>query len=82
MRLRFKTKGGRDLAVKRSGEAFGAPGSWSPERVPVIRGRDETADDAPTQYLLVLPQGSSVAEVLAKVCINLVEKREKYISSI
>lgn len=54
--------------MKRSGEALGAADSWSPERVPVIRGRDELEVDAISDHLLVLPQGSSVAEVIAKVC--------------
>lgn len=65
---RFKTEAGCDLAVARSGEALGASGSWSPDSVPVIRGRADTADDVPGVFLLVLPAGSSVAEVLSKVC--------------
>lgn len=48
---------------------MGAPDSWSPEAVPVIRGRNETTDDAVSDYLLVLPQGSTVAEVIENVSV-------------
>lgn len=70
---RFKTKAGRDLAVKRSGEALGSYCSWwDPEEVAVVvRGRDEDSlgggGSGVNDLLVVLPQGRSVADVLEKV---------------
>lgn len=66
---RFKTKAGRDLAVGRSGEGLGASGPWSPASVSVVRGRNEDAaeDKSLSDFLMVLPQGRSVAEVLETV---------------
>lgn len=78
---RFKTKAGRDLAIKRSGEALGSYCSWwNPENVTVVvKGRDEDGDcgfggsggggsgEGVNGLLLVLPHGRSVADVLEKV---------------
>lgn len=78
---RFKTKAGRDLAIKRSGEALGSYCSWwDPENVAVVvRGRDQDRDygfgsgdvlggaEGVNDLLLVLPYGRSVADVLEKV---------------
>ncbi|CAM9382283.1 unnamed protein product, partial [Ectocarpus sp. 8 AP-2014] len=73
--VRFKTKAGRDLAIKRSGEALGSYCSWwDPGDVAtVIRGRDVPGDSdgggggGIDGMLVVLPQGRSVADVLEKV---------------
>ncbi|CAM9718252.1 unnamed protein product, partial [Ectocarpus fasciculatus] len=69
--VRFKTKAGRDLAIKRSGEALGSYCSWwDPGDVAtVIRGRDVGGDGRGgiEDMLVVLPQGRSVADVLEKV---------------
>ena len=71
---RFKTKGGRDLAVGRSGEGLGSSEPYSPYSVPVLRGRNEGGDDgggdvgfSPNDLMVVLKPGCSVAEVLGKV---------------
>ncbi|CAB1111625.1 unnamed protein product [Ectocarpus sp. CCAP 1310/34] len=70
--VRFKTKAGRDLAIKRSGEALGSYCSWwdPGDVVTVIRGRDVASDSdggGIDDMLVVLPQGRSVADVLDKV---------------
>ncbi|CAM9094165.1 unnamed protein product, partial [Pylaiella littoralis] len=79
--IKFKTKAGRDLAIKRSGEALGSYCSWwNPENVTVVvKGRDEDGNcgfggsggggsgEGVNGLLLVLPHGRSVADVLEKV---------------
>eukprot|EP00904_Undaria_pinnatifida_P000036 jgi/Undpi1/10032/HiC_scaffold_28.g12486.m1 len=72
--IKFKTKGGRDLAVGRSGEGLGSSEPYSPYSVPVLRGRNEGGDDgggdvgfSPNDLMVVLKPGCSVAEVLGKI---------------
>eukprot|EP00903_Cladosiphon_okamuranus_P016155 g14909.t1 len=75
--VKFKTKAGRDLAIKRSGEALGSFCSWwDPEEVAVVvRGRDEDSEggggSGVNELLVVLPQGRSVADVLQKISTRL-----------
>ncbi|CAN0149461.1 unnamed protein product [Scytosiphon promiscuus] len=72
--IKFKTKAGRDVAIKRSGEGLGSSCSWwNPENVAVlVKGRDEDGGgggggDSVNDLLAVLPHGRSVADVLEKV---------------
>lgn len=68
---RFKTKAGRDLAIGRSGEVLRAAGSSL--AVAVVRGRNELVsedddDGCVSNFLLALPPGRSVADILKEVC--------------
>ncbi|CAM9256564.1 unnamed protein product [Choristocarpus tenellus] len=68
--VRFKTESARDLALGRSGEGFGARGKWPSTTVSVQKG-PPSCIDGPDLFLLVLPDGRSVEDVLQQAAARL-----------